>query len=151
MSQRIFTDESLATFVNEIKAYTDSAITNADEVYIGTTVPTDPNIQIWINIGEDEVEAIASSQIQVSSVSLVATNWTGSGTMWTQVVNISGVTANSRIDLQPSPEQLAIFHEKDVAFTAVNEDGVVTVYAIGVKPTQNYVIQCTITEVIVNG
>ena len=61
------------------------------------------------------------------------------------------VTTNSKIDLQPSPEQLAAFHEKDIAFTVINEDGVVTVYAVGVRPEQDYVIQCTITEVAING
>lgn len=60
-------------------------------------------------------------------------------------------TVRSRIDLQPSPEQLAIFHAKDVTFTVVNEDGVVTVYAIGVRPEQDYTIQCTVTEVAING
>ena len=60
-------------------------------------------------------------------------------------------TVRSKIDLQPSPEQLAIFHEKDVTFTVVNEDGVATVYAIGVRPEQDYTIQCTVTEVAING
>jgi hypothetical protein len=46
-------------------------------------------------------------------------------------------------------EQLAIFHNKDVAFVTENEDGVVTVYAIGDKPTQDYTIQVSITEVVV--
>jgi hypothetical protein len=60
-------------------------------------------------------------------------------------------TVRSKIDLQPSPEQLAIFHEKDVAFTVINEDGIATVYAIGIRPEQDYTIQCTITEVAING
>jgi hypothetical protein len=53
------------------------------------------------------------------------------------------------VDLLPSAEQLAIFHNKDVAFVTENEDGVVTVYAIGDKPTQNYTMQVQITEVTV--
>ena len=57
----------------------------------------------------------------------------------------------SKIDLQPSPEQLAIFYTKDVSFTVVNEDGVVIVYAIGMRPEQDYTIQCTITEVAIDG
>lgn len=61
------------------------------------------------------------------------------------------VTVNSKIDLQPSPEQLAIFYTKDVSFTVVNEDGVVIVYAIGMRPEQDYTIQCTITEVAIDG
>lgn len=61
------------------------------------------------------------------------------------------ITVRSKIDLQPSPEQLSIFHEKDVAFTVINEDGIATVYAIGIRPEQDYTIQCTITEVTING
>ena len=60
-------------------------------------------------------------------------------------------TVRSKIDLQPSPEQLAIFHEKDVTFTVINEDGVLMVCAIGVRPMQDYTIQCTVTEVAING
>ena len=66
-------------------------------------------------------------------------------------LNNASFTVRSRIDLQPSPEQLAIFHQKDISFTVVNEDGVATVYAIGVRPEQDYTIQCTITEVAING
>lgn len=60
-------------------------------------------------------------------------------------------TVRSKIDLQPSPEQLAILHEKDVTFTVINEDGILIVYAIGIRPEQDYTIQCTITEVAING
>ena len=41
----------------------------------------------------------------------------------------------------------AIFHDKDLAFVTENEDGVVTVYSIGDKPTNDYTIQVSITEV----
>ena len=68
----------------------------------------------------------------------------------TELAN-GAITIRSKIDLQPSPEQLSIFHEKDVTFTVVNEDGVATAYAIGVRPEQDYTIQCTITEVAING
>ena len=59
------------------------------------------------------------------------------------------MTPNSKVDLQPSAEQLAIFHDKDIAFSTENEDGVVTVFAIGDKPTKDYAIQATIMEVTV--
>lgn len=62
------------------------------------------------------------------------------------------ITPNSMIDLQPTPEMLCIFHEKDVAFTTVNEDGRIYVYAIGTMPQNTYEkIQVTITEVNANG
>lgn len=62
------------------------------------------------------------------------------------------VTVNSKIDLQPTPEQLYSFRVKDVTFTTVNEDGIVRVCAIGARPANDYEdIQVTITEVIANG
>jgi hypothetical protein len=62
------------------------------------------------------------------------------------------ITENSKVDLQPTPEQLYSFQVKDVTFTTVNEDGVVWVCAIGEKPLNDYEdIQVTITEVTLNG
>ena len=66
-------------------------------------------------------------------------------------VSNGSITVRSKIDLQPSPEQLAAFYEKDITFTVVNEDGIATVYTVGVRPEQDYIIQCTITEVAING
>ena len=88
---------------------------------------------------------------RIGEVELLASKWSGSGNLYSQVVSIEGVTENSQVDLTPSVEQLAIFYEKDLTFVTENEDGVVTVYVIGQKPANDYTIQATITEVIVNG
>lgn len=126
-------------------------------------------IKSWVNGAVAEVEVVeleyvaqkptiadrlaALEQIQspefVNSVKLLAANWVGNASPYSQVVSIPGVTQNSKIDLQPSTEQLAIFHQKDLAFVAENEDGVVTIFCIGQKPTNDYDIQITITEVVV--
>lgn len=73
-------------------------------------------------------------------------NWIGESAPYAQVVAIDGVTEWSAVDLRPSVEQLSIFYEKDLTFVTENEDGVVTVYAIGDKPLNDYVIQATVTE-----
>lgn len=86
---------------------------------------------------------------RISSVTLPASAWVGNASPYSQVVEIDGVTENSQVDLTPSVAQLAVFHHKDIAFVTENEDGVVTVYAIGDKPTNDYSIQVTITEVYV--
>lgn len=86
---------------------------------------------------------------RIGTVTLLANAWNGSNNLYSQIVTIDGVTANSQIDLTPSVEQLAIFYEKDLGFVTENENGVVTVYAIGQKPQNDYVIQVTITEVSV--
>lgn len=85
----------------------------------------------------------------IDEITLLASAWTGSGNLHSQVVAIEGVTERSQVDLTPSVEQLVVFHEKDLTFVTENEDGVVTVYAIGQKPTNDYTIQVTIREVVV--
>lgn len=61
------------------------------------------------------------------------------------------ITANSKVDLNPTSEMLAIFHKKDVSFVAENEEGIIHVYCIGQKPKNTYTIPVTVTEVVANG
>lgn len=84
---------------------------------------------------------------RITDVTLNARDWVGDTSPFYQVVNIEGVTENSQVDLTPSVEQLTIFYEKDLTFVTENENGIVTVYAIGQKPENDYVIQATVTEV----
>ena len=84
---------------------------------------------------------------RIVHIDLISANWHGSDGLYSQVVTIDGITSCSKVDLLPSVEQLAVFHNKDVAFVTENEDGVLTVYAIGDKPTQDYAMQAQIMEV----
>lgn len=94
----------------------------------------------------------AKSLVKTAAIDLLASAWKeDSNNRYSQVVSIDGVTQYSKIDLQPTAKQLAIFYEKDVSFVAENEDGIVTVYCIGKPPSNDYVIQATITEVEING
>lgn len=97
-----------------------------------------------VNAALDSFKLPASVLTQVT---LYASKWQGSKSPYSQVITVDGVTENSKVDLQPDADLLAIFHEKDLALVTENEDGVVTVYAIGDKPTQDYTMQASITEV----
>ena len=63
----------------------------------------------------------------------------------------AAITANSKIDLNPTQEMLAVFHSKDLAFVTENDGGEVWVYCVGQKPANTYTIPCTVTEVVVSG
>ena len=89
-----------------------------------------------------------------TSVTLYADKWEqASDCRWYQEVTVDNatITAKSKVDLQPSSEQLTIFHQKDLAFVTENEDGVVSVYCVGQVPTNDYTIQATVMEVAVDG
>ena len=91
---------------------------------------------------------------KTTSVFLDSTQWQqAADERYYQVVTVQNaiITPNSKIDLNPSAEQLDIVHEKDLAFVAENEDGVVSVFCVGQVPTNSYMISVTVTEVTTNG
>jgi hypothetical protein len=101
-------------------------------------------------LGAKKIQILGSfnkPQARIAYVDLLAANWVGDKNPYSQIVKIDGVTENSQVDLTPNVDQLVVFHEKDLGFVTENEDGVVTVYAIGQKPENDYTIQVTITEV----
>ena len=105
-------------------------------------------------VSEDRLDALVRKYLEENTVQsrigyaeLLASGWMGNGSLHKQIVDIEGVTINSQVDLTPSAEQLAIFYEKDISFVTENENGVVTVYAIGQCPQNDYRIQVPITEV----
>ena len=116
-----------------------------------TTVSNDSSAHMEIEYVMDAKKYIdslaATPQARLADITLRASAWAGSNSLYSQVVSIPGITEYSKVDLLPSVEQLAIFFNKNVAFVTENEDGVVTVYAIGDKPTLDYTMQAQITEV----
>ena len=93
--------------------------------------------------------SIMKSKIRVADINLLASAWGGNVSPYYQVVDIAGVTEYSQVDVTPDVSQLNIFRDKDLSFVTENENGIVTVYAIGDKPQNDYTVQVTITEVTV--
>lgn len=89
--------------------------------------------------------------VPTDAVTLYASAWEGNGDVYSQVVNVPGVTPKTKVDLQPTSEQLVDFHDKILAFVAENDGGTVTVYSIADKPTGDHTIQITKTEVAGTG
>lgn len=81
-----------------------------------------------------------------ATITLPASAWIGTAEPYSQVVSLSNITANSKIDLQPTLAQLSDLLAYGIVLQAINEDGVVTVYSTGGKPTSDYTIQICITE-----
>lgn len=91
--------------------------------------------------------AVESSIPSTATVTLKATDWLGETSPYSQVVALGNVTSRTKVDLQPTVEQVDALYSQSVGFFTVNEGGVVRVNAVGNKPTENFVIQVTLTEV----
>lgn len=108
---------------------------------------TPPVVNQSVEFGE--IQIVNTKVPNIGYITLLANAWVGTGNIYSQIVSVDGATKHSQVNLTPSIEQLAAFYEKDIAFVTENEDGVITVYAIGQKPTNDYTMQVTLTEVSV--
>lgn len=126
---------------------------NVSVIHLGVDPDGDPSTvptpSMWQTIMEYIESLAAKPAAKVAEITLRASAWTGADKLYSQVVAVDGLTPNSQVDLKPSAEQLTIFHEKDLAFVTENDDGVLTVYAVGDRPTNDYTLQVSITEVVV--
>jgi hypothetical protein len=119
-----------------------------DAVRTGLVSPEEVQNAVNEYLKDNPVDA--GLKLTLGIVELLADRWISKNeNLHSQVVTIEGVTPYSQVDLTPSVEQLVAFYEKDLTFVTENEEGVVTVYAIGQKPTNDYSIQATIKEVAV--
>ena len=107
-----------------------------------TELKYNADTEIWVDNRIAERSALKST-----TVTLYADKWVETSSGYSQVVTMNGVTANSKIDLQPSPDQLASLVEDEVSLVTGNNNSVVTIYAIGASPSSDMTMQVLITEV----
>ena len=108
---------------------------------------TEPTLPIWQKMANDFYALQEKTMAKQSTVFLSAADWVYDDGFYFQFANPEGVTRFSQVDLKPSPQQLVKFHNLHIALTTVNEDGILTVYAIGNKPAEDYTLEISITEV----
>lgn len=92
-------------------------------------------------------EIVGKVLTRTVTITLYASKWLENDGRYSQTITVANATPYSKVDLQPSAEQLSVFHEKDIAFVTENVDGAVTVYCIGQMPTNDYTMQASVTEV----
>lgn len=90
-----------------------------------------------------------STSVKMTDITLPADGWKNAVSPYSQVVEVNGVSTNSRVDLQLSAEQTEAMAGENIAITAINDSGVVTVFAIGNKPAEDITLTATIMEVTV--
>ena len=82
-------------------------------------------------------------------VELLAANWqTEKEGRYYQTFDIPKANANSKMDVGLSETALEIMQDKVLTITATFRDGVTKVYAIGDKPTQDFVVHISFEDVV---
>jgi hypothetical protein len=85
---------------------------------------------------------------KLTTITIPTSGWQGSNNLYSQVVECNGVNVNSKLDLQPTPTQIVELQDNEITLMLQNDNGVVTAWAIGNKPTNDYEMQVLITEVV---
>ena len=86
---------------------------------------------------------------KLTSITMKASAWQGTNHPYSQVVTCNGVNVNSKLDLQPTPTQIVGLQDAEISLMLTNNNGTVTAWAIGGKPTSDYTMDVLITEVTV--
>ena len=108
---------------------------------------------VTVNLADmyDTVKKLKSMLPRKVTVNLPASEWVEDDDGdYSQVVSIENTPSRFEVDLQPTKEQLAIFREKEITFWVEVENGVVTVFCMGQKPTNDYVFQAKVTGVLID-
>lgn len=92
------------------------------------------------------ITEVCGEKPKSTTITLTVADWVGTASPYSQAVTVDGITAMSKIDIQPTPEQLLELQESAVTLMIVNDNGIATAYAIGFKPTKDYTMKILITE-----
>lgn len=84
-------------------------------------------------------------------VDLKADNWVtetlppDNVTVYTQELNIEGITEYSKVDLQATEEQLLAMQRENIEIQVINTDGIIKAYSY-ILPSVDYTLQATVEE-----
>lgn len=93
---------------------------------------------------------LSSGAIPFKASVTIDNSWVGSESPYTHAVSVSGytLTANSKVDIQPDAEAIAQLLDDEVSALYIgNNNGTLTAYAVGEKPTASLTLQVTVEEV----
>ena len=98
--------------------------------------------EVWGGLNSNPV-----SLPRLVTITIPVSGWSGSNNMYSQVISVNGVNANSKLDLQPTSSQIAALKNAEIVLMASNNNGKVTIYSVNGKPSTNLTMQMLITDV----
>lgn len=85
---------------------------------------------------------------KATTVSLPVASWQGESSPYYQDITSSYVTETSKVDIQPTIDQLVKWQNDGLAFNTLSANGSFRVYVSDFKPTEDMSVQVTIQEVL---
>lgn len=87
------------------------------------------------------------ADVYVTNITLSAAGWVGDSSPYTQPVAISAVTADSKVDVQPTDAAIeTMVNSGTYSLRIDNVDGVCTAHAVGDKPEEDMTVQVTVSR-----
>lgn len=87
------------------------------------------------------------ADVHVAIITLSATGWVGDNSPYTQPVAISAVSADSKVDVQPTDTTIETMIDSGCYSLRIdNVDGVCTAHVVGGKPEKDIVVQVTVSR-----
>lgn len=82
-------------------------------------------------------------------ITLTTAGWgiSNDGTYYTQGIQLLGATANSRVDLQPTPNQIIQLMYEEVSIFVANDNGNIVAYSLNGIPSEDMTFAAIVTEV----
>lgn len=97
-----------------------------------------------ISIVNNKISAVLYS----ITTTLMASNWLGTASPYTQRVTVTGGKATSQVNVQGDATAIQqMLNDGTNAIYIANNNGTFTAYAVGGKPTANLSIQMTVYDV----
>lgn len=90
-----------------------------------------------------------AAAVKLTVLTLPAAGWKGAVSPYSQEVTVDGISVNSMVDLQPDGALLAQMRQQEVTLYTENNEGTVTVFALGDRPAEDITVQASIVEVSV--
>ena len=87
--------------------------------------------------------------VKLTVITLPAAGWKGAASPYSQEVAVDGVSVSSMVDLQPDGALLELLRQQELTLYTENNEGIVTVFAVGDRPAQDITVQSSIVEVSV--
>ena len=97
-------------------------------------------IEVWGSTNDNTLT-------RLTNITVLADSWSGTESPYYQNIQVAGVNTNSKLDLQPTPDQVSGLEDAEIAMMACNNNGSVIVYAFNNKPTKDMTMQVLITDV----